>query len=262
MSKGFAIKNDVTYYDGLIYVPHSFRNKVIAACHSVAPFHHPGIKKTKSTIMRVFNWPNLHQDVADYIHSCLYCRRCSSGEERLQGLRRSHPIPGALDAAYMDFWPCLYDKNYLVLTLLDQLTKWAECVVIPNKSTECVTSIFLQSWIFRYGVPSKLVSDRDPSFISTLLNSLSSKVGITRIKFAPYHPEGNATIESFYLSTGVCHVNHKHLDINEAINIVQFGYRSTIHSTTNHSPSYLTTRSLQELYGILSWWMVTMRRPG
>lgn len=52
-TKGFAMKNDVIYY--LICVTPCLRPEVTASCHSIAPFHHPGIKKTKKTIMRTFN---------------------------------------------------------------------------------------------------------------------------------------------------------------------------------------------------------------
>jgi transposase InsO family protein len=243
VTHGYSIHNNVKYYHGLIYVPPSFRTKVIAACHSIAPFHHPGIKKTKSTIMKTFNWPNLHSDIATYLQSCLYCKRCRSGRERLQGLFRSHPIPNAFDTVCMDFWQCHYnDKDYTVLTLIDQHTKWAECITLNSKSADSVASVFLQSWIYRFGVPSKLLSDRDPSFTGHVLKNLTAKLGINRLVSTVYHPEGNATIESFHrvLSTGLRHINHSNLPFDEALNLVLFGYRATPHSTTSHSPSFLT----------------------
>jgi transposase InsO family protein len=242
-SPGFIVKNDIIYYHGLIYVPLSFRHKVIAACHSIAPFHHPGIKKTKSTLMRTFNWPNLHRDISEYLQSCLYCRRCRSGKERLQGLLRSHPIPNAFDTVCMDFWQCHYgNKDYTVLTIIDQHTKWAECIVLSSKSSEAVASAFLQSWIYRFGVPSRLLSDKDPSFVSSFITTLTAKLGINRLISTVYHPEGNATIESFHrvLSTGLRHIDHNKIPFEEALNLVLFGYRSTPHSTTTHSPSFLT----------------------
>lgn len=127
-SRGFATKGNVIYYHGFKWIPPSLRTDVIAAYHSIAPFHHPGVKKTKKMLMRSFNWPNLHQDGVDYLTSCLYCQRARSGETRLQGLFRSHPIPTAFDTVYMDFWQCHYNsEDFTVLTLIDQCTKWAEC---------------------------------------------------------------------------------------------------------------------------------------
>lgn len=242
-AKGFIVKNNVTYYHGLIWVPPSQRVIIMTACHSIAPFHHPGIKKTKRIIQKTFNWPNLHQDVVDHLHACLSCRRARSGEERLQGLFRTHPIPLAFDTVYMDFWECAYDNNhYKVLTLIDQSTKWAECAVIPDAKATTVASTLLRSWVYRFGCPSKLMSDQDRSFCNDLLNRLSAQLGVTRMVSTPYHPQGNAVIESFHrtLSTGLRHLTHPTIPFPEALDMILFAYRATIHSTTGHSPSYLT----------------------
>ena len=240
---GFTQKNGVIYYHGLVYVPSAIRTNIIAACHSIPPFHHPGIKKTKSIIMRVFNWPGLHLDVVHYLSSCLYCRRCRSGRERLQGLFTTHPIPGAFDTTYMDFWQCTYDMQpHILLTLIDQHTKWCECIEIYDKNAPTVATNLLQSWIYRFGVPRVLMSDQDPSFCNTILDRLSTRLGITRLTSTPYHPEGNAVIESFHrtLSIGLRHFNQRCISFSEALNLVLFGYRATPHLTTGHSPSYLT----------------------
>lgn len=242
-SAGFSRTDDIIYYHGLIYVPPSLRNKVIAACHSTAPFHHPGVKKTKATIMKIFNWPHLHQDVAEYLQSCLYCKRCRSGRERLQGHFLTHPIPGAFDTVYMDFWQCHYDdRNYIMLTMIDQCTKWAECITITTKDADKVAATFLRSWVYRFGLPRKIVSDRDRSFMNKFTAPLTAKLGIKHIPSTAYHPEGNAVIESFHrtLSSGLRHFDHSKIPFEEAVDLVLFGYRATIHSTTNQSPSYLT----------------------
>lgn len=240
---GFSEHNGVIYYHGLVYVPAACRTQVIASCHSIAPFHHPGIKKTKATIMKVFNWPGLHQDVVHYLRSCLFCRRCRSGRERLQGLMQSHPIPAAFDTVYMDIWECTYGgQHYNVLTLIDQLTKWSECTIIPKKDATNIAYAFLQSWVYRFGAPRVLMTDNANAFTGEILSRLSARLGITRLTSTPYHPEGHATIESFHnnLSTGLRHFSQQKLPFQEAINLILFGYRATPHSTTGHSPSYLT----------------------
>ena len=242
MTTGYTLNDNVIHYHGHIWVPPPLRMQVIAACHSVAPFHHPGIKKTKSTILRVFNWPNLHQDVTNYLQSCLFCKRSRSNKERLQGLFRSHPLPGAFATVYMDFWQCHYNgKDFIVLTLIDQLTKWVECVPLASKTAIQVATALLTSWVYRFGMPQTLISDNDPSFCNAVLDRLTAKLGINRLQSTVYHPEGNAVIESFHrtLNRGLRHVSQAAMPFEEALAMVVFGYRSTIHGTTGHSPAYL-----------------------
>ena len=130
----------------------------------------------------------------------------------------------------------------MVLTLIDQCTKWAECITLQDKSAESVATTFLRAWVYRFGVPMKLISDRDPSFCNAIITNLTARIGITRLTSAAYHPEGNAVIESFYrtLAIGLRHINPTHISFDEALDLVLFGYRSTLHTTTGHSPSYLT----------------------
>lgn len=239
---GYSTQDNILYYHGSIYAPKAYRTDIISACHSTAPFHHPGIKKTKHNIQRTFNWPGLHQDVVRYIQSCLYCRRARSGRERLQGLQRTHPIPTAFHTIYIDFWQVTYNhNNHKLLTIIDQLTKWAECIPVPDSTADTVAKLIIHHWIYRFGAPTVIVSDRDPAFTSKLFNHVTATVGVKHITSAPYHPEGNATIESFHrtLSTGLRFFNPQITPFHEALHNIMFGYRVTIHSTTGHSPSFL-----------------------
>lgn len=242
--KGFITKEGTTYYHGLIYVPPAFRHPVIRACHSTSPFNHPGVKKTKRIIARSFNWPGLHQDVVRHLRSCIKCRMARSGQERLQGLRRIHPTPGVFETIYIDFWDCNYreTEHYTVLTFIDQTTKWAECSIIHDKAATTVATALLNTWIYRFGVPRVIMSDQDKSFNNALLVNLYAKLGIVKLTSTPYHPEGNATIESFHrtLSTGLRFIQQNLIPFPEALHLVLYAYRSTPHSTTNQSPGYLT----------------------
>ena len=105
-----------------------------------------------------------------------------------------------------------------------------------------VASILLRSWIYRFGVPKKIVSDNDPSFCAEVVQRVSARLGITRLRSTPYHPEGNGPIESFHrvLSGGLRNVKQHVVPFKEALQLVLFGYRATIHTTTGHSPSFLT----------------------
>eukprot|EP01069_Polyplicarium_translucidae_P007113 Polyplicarium_translucidae@DN305_c0_g1_i1.p1 len=93
------------------------------------------------------------------------------------------------------------------------------------------------------GVPRRLVSDQGKAFVSAALRRLSSRFGITRLLSAPYHPEGNALVESFHrnLTKGLTQIaQQEEVPIEEALQLVLFGYRATPHTTTGHSPAFLT----------------------
>lgn len=238
---GFTVKDGCTYYHGRIFVPVTLRHAVIKSCHSTPPFNHPGVKRTKRILQRMFNWPNLHMDVVRHLQSCLACRRARCGEEKLQGLQRIHPVPGVLETLYLDFWQVTYDKElYTVLTMIDQFSKWAECVIIPDRTAATIASTILNHWIYRFGVPKVIVSDQDKSFNNRLLNKIYVHLGATKLTSAPYHPQGNAVIEAFHrtLNEGLRYIVQAKVPFHEALNLVLYAYRSTPHSLTHQSPGY------------------------
>lgn len=245
VGKGYFIRDGKWYFRNGLWAPISLRIKIMAACHSLSPLRHPGVKKTKTLINKVFNWPNIHEDVTKYIKGCLVCQQSRPGLDRLQGLFRTHPIPGPFQTVYMDYWSCDYQGHRTVLTMIDQFTKWAECVPIDNKAEPTVTSAFVKSWICRFGVPQVVITDNDKTFGGTLFKAIANRLGITTLRTTVYHPEGNAPIESFHrvLRKGLIpFLNDKteRIPFDEALQLVLMSYRCTIHSTTNESPGFLT----------------------
>lgn len=243
--KGIYSKDGVLYYHNAIWVPPSLRIKVIAACHIVSPYNHNGKKSTVNTIKRAFNWPRLDADVAEYRSACLGCQRTRQGTERLQGLLETHPISGPFNKIYVDYWECFYNgTKFVVLTIVDSLTKWVECTPLPSKETAPVVSAFISSWICRFGVPSTIVNDNDKVLTSKVVRGLQASFGTKCIEVVPYHHDGNALIESFHrhLNRGLATFespNKSVVPFNEALQLVLFSYRSTIHSTTGESPAFM-----------------------
>lgn len=245
-SRGFVTKNKVTYYRNGIWVPHRFRNQIAAACHLVPPFCHAGTKKTKSTILKVFNWPGLHDDIQKYVRGCLPCQRLRPGLERLQGMFKTHPVPGPFDVLYMDIWKCRFQgEPYTVLTMLDISTRWAVATIIEKETAEVIAEKFICNWVCFYGVPHALVTDNATAFASEVLKIVANQLGITQLRTTPYHPQGNAPVESFHrnLNKRIAWFDTKEntkMSFDLALQQALWAYRIVIHSTTKESPAFLT----------------------
>jgi hypothetical protein len=107
--RGYIFRDGVTYYRNGIWVPGDLRIRILDGCHQCFPHGHCGAKKTKSRVLKVWNWPNLHEDVARYVKGCLTCQRLRPGLERLQGLLRPHPAGQVFEKVHIDIWgPCGY----------------------------------------------------------------------------------------------------------------------------------------------------------
>ena len=77
-----------------------------------------------------------------------------------------------------------------ILTITDHdCTKMLNA--IPCRETimaEGVAKLFLRQIFPRFGLPSKIISDRDPRFISKFMKELCRLMGITQNISMAYHP--------------------------------------------------------------------------
>ena len=244
-SRGYITRGKVTYYRNGIWVPSVFRVKVIAACHLLPPFCHSGSRKTKAIILRVFNWPGFYDDVQKYVRGCLSCQRLRPGVERIQGLLKTHPVPGPFDVIYMDIWHCRFaGESFSVLTMIDMSTRWVEAEPILNHTGEAISETFLRCWICRFGVPKILVTDNEQAFASDILKKLVSTFGTTQLRTTPYHPQGNAPIESFHRMLNkkiplLDKASENKVPFSTALQLALWSYRIVIHSTTKETPAFL-----------------------
>ena len=68
------------------------------------------------------------------------------------------------------------------------------CAMRTRTADECVR-VILTKLVYRFGVPSLLVSDEAREFLSRLVQGLCSALGIQRVTTKAYHPEGNSVTE-------------------------------------------------------------------
>ena len=68
------------------------------------------------------------------------------------------------------------------------LTLFRVCIL------ESVVKAFLLGWIARYGVPSRIVTERGRQFESQLWKNLSTLLGF-RARTTAYHPQSNGMVE-------------------------------------------------------------------
>jgi len=247
--KGYAMCEGLIFYRGKAYVPPSLRTRIIESSHLVNPVVHPGSRKTKNAIGKVFAWPNMDADIGKYIQSCLLCQRIRPGIQTLCGRFRKHDLGDVLEKVYMDIWSVSYrGKQYKCLTMIDSRTRWAEVCEIPNETAEEVANAFFLTWVARFGVPGVVVTDRGPNFMSMVFNSWCFWLGIKHVRTSPYNPQGNALVESFHRHLNKSFVRHgiggaNKLSFSLVVAISLMGYRNIIHLSLGESPAFM-------LYGI------------
>lgn len=235
------------YHGQKLWVPPSMRIPVIERFHNLALYYHPGVKRTVGMIRKVFSWSGIQVDVARYVRSCLECQRLRPGLEGLQGFLTAHPVGGPFTRVHIDIYEVTIDGvHYNCLTMIDNHTKWVEVCVLPSKTAKSITDAFIKCWICRFGCPQVLISDNDKAMSGSVARQVCQTLGVRKLESTACHPDGNAPIESFHrvLSRGIQRFmvtsSSNQLDFDQVVQLILFGYRLSMHSTTKETPAYLT----------------------
>jgi hypothetical protein len=243
--------NGVWYKEGRVVVTDELSGKRnIIRTHHNPPVHgHPGINRTIQIVERNYWWPQLRQDVKDYVQGCADCQ-CHKVNNRptKAPLRPIYPKPEAMpfETIALDFITKLpesqgYDS---ILTITDHdCTKAA--IFIPCReeiNTEGTAALYIKHVFAHFGLPRKVISDRDPRFISKFMQEICRIMGIERNPSTAYHPrtDGQSERSNQWIETAIRFISDHH-QTNWApyLPIAQFAHNNWPSETTRKSPFFL-----------------------
>jgi transposase InsO family protein len=85
-----------------------------------------------------------------------------------------------------------------ILTIIDRMSRWIEAIPLTNTAATSVAAALFSGWIFRFGVPDTITSDRGPQFTSNIWNSLCLLLQIKHRPTTAYHPQANGMVEQLH----------------------------------------------------------------
>ncbi|CAF1293542.1 unnamed protein product [Didymodactylos carnosus] len=155
-------------------------------------------------------------------------------------------MPGSMELIGMDFWgPTRQESangNKYVLVITDYLTKFVVAKALPNNTVQTTAQVFVEEFIFKFGVPNRLITDQGVHFNNELLKNVAAMIGFDHIKSTPYHPQTNGQVERFNATvhpqlTKLYDENLNNWD--EYLPAVLYAYNTGQHATTGYSPFQL-----------------------
>uniref|UniRef100_A0A3B3IH34 Gypsy retrotransposon integrase-like protein 1 n=1 Tax=Oryzias latipes TaxID=8090 RepID=A0A3B3IH34_ORYLA len=183
----------------LCLFPNSLRSEVLSWGHASKISSHGGVQRTLNLIKRRFFWPSMEKDVQEFVAACSTCAHSKSVNSLPAGLLHplltpSHPWSHIA----LDFITGLPPSqgNTVILTVIDRFTKMAHFRPVARLPSATETAQVLVNQVFRdHGIPSDIVSDRGPQFISQVWKAFCSALGATVSLTSGYHPQSNGQAE-------------------------------------------------------------------
>jgi len=151
-------------------------------------------------LKRLFWLPGMKKNIAGFVYACLVCQKSKIEHQKLSGLMQPlFVLDWKLDSISMGFIGALPKtvKSFdWIWVIVDRLTKSAHFVPVKTgMSVARLAEIYIEQIVKLHGIPSSIVSDRDPRFTSKFWESLQDALGTKlRLSFA-YHPHTDGQTE-------------------------------------------------------------------
>jgi len=185
------------------FLPFSLRNKMIHKLHDLS---HPGIKSTIRLLKERYVWPEMDKTIKEFCNLCQRCQAAKVGKHTKPSHSFHLPVSSRFQAVHIDIVGPLpratakgqqTESRYLV-TFIDRATRWVEATPIADITAETISSVFLNTWVSRFGVPLYVVTDRGTQFEAEMFHQLSKVIGFHRLRSTAYHPQTNGMVERFH----------------------------------------------------------------
>ncbi|KAJ4807690.1 polyprotein [Rhynchospora pubera] len=232
-------------YKGRICVgkAEGWRDRLLHELHNSGLGGHSGILVTYKKVKSLFYWPSMKQHIMDHIRQCDICQITKPEHVATPGLLQPLPIPPeAWHSIGMDFITCLpkSEGKEVLLVVVDRLTKYGHFLPLAHPYTAAtVAQTFLDNIYKLHGLPTNIVSDRDPIFTSKFWQEIMHRLGIQLNMSTAYHPQSDGQVERVnqcveaYLRSMVFHQQKKWV---RWIPLAEYWYNTNFHSSLNTTP--------------------------
>ena len=232
-------------YGTRLYVPDvdDLRSRVLKELHDTPTAGHLGITRLLHKATRMFWWPRLKKTIEQYVKRCPTCQKNKAARHKPYGLLQPHTVPTRpFEHVSLDLITDLpecdgYDSVVVFVCMLSKRVVIEPCT--KSITAEGLSKIMHRSVFRYYGLPKKIISDRDPRFMSDFWQSLFQALGTKLNISSAHHPQTdgqtermNQTLEQILR----CYVHPLHDDWVQHLTNVEFAMNAAKSMSTTLTP--------------------------
>ena len=242
---GWHLEDRTWLYHGKIYISPPLRQEIFRRLHSHPSAAHPGRDATLFSIRKYYYWPNLRQDVEEWIRNCDTCQHVKIYPRKPHGqLKPIDVTPRPWGVVTSDLItglpPC---KGFdAIWTATCKRTKAVHCA--PTTSTldsRGLYHLYLENVWKLHGTSDKLITDRGPQYSSKFAREANKNLQIETALSTAYHPQTdgqsertNQEIEQALRSVVSFHQN----DWVEWLPVIEFALNNRYKKSLGTTPFY------------------------
>lgn len=197
----YKLTNGLIRYKNSVWVGNQpdMHDRIFSALHDSPIGGHSGFPVTYKRMQSLFKWIGMKSYVKQRVQSCLVCQKAKPKRISYPGLLSPLPVPKkAWETMSMDFISGLpiSEKYDSIMVVIDKFTRYGHFIPIKHPyNTLKIAEMFLDNVYKLHGMPSIILSDRDPVFTSDFWQHLIKRTGAKLNMSTTYHPESDGQTE-------------------------------------------------------------------
>ena len=225
-----------------IVLPSTLRHRVLRLAHYHKLSGHPGQTRMFRRIARTYYWPQMTADCATTVRECVQCSKNRIRLLKQANLMRLFPATTPLESVAIDILgplPKSVDGHLFLLVIVDRFTKLTQAIPLKSIRAYDVAVAFVNEWVFKYGTPHTLLSDKGSQFVSEFFMQVCEVLSVDNMFTATYHPQTNGQAERFNRSLTAmlrCYVEDHPTDWCRYVRALCYAYNTAIHRSTGTTP--------------------------
>ena len=220
-------------------IPESMQRGVFDRIHNLS---HPGARATRKMLSERFVFKSMATKANAWAKACVRCQQSKVAKHQRTPLSRPPTPTDRFATLHVDIVGPLPEANGLkyIFTIVDRYTRYPEGIPMSDAtSTSCAKALL--EWVSRFGVCTRITSDRGRQFISALWDELCRILGIEHSTSLSYMPQQNGLVERMHrqLKASLTAVLGNLPDWPSALPLVLLGMRAAYKSDLGTSAAQL-----------------------
>ena len=163
-------------------IPTQLRRPVLLENNSAVFAGHFGPKKLLQRVSQQYYWPGIKGDAYQVCKSCVTCLSTQGHERHTKPPLKCIEVAEPFECIGMDIkeFDMSNKGNRYALVFQDYMTKWLEVYPLPDHKAPTVAGC-LVDLIWRHGVPSRIIHDYAPEFLSDVFQGMAAVFGVKQL---------------------------------------------------------------------------------
>jgi Integrase zinc binding domain len=220
------------------------RQALMHGAHDALFAGHLGLNKAYERLRKGVTWLENYSELKAYARSCDSCQRNKTSNQKPIGLLNPLEIPTErfeqVSMYFITTLPVTKVNHDAVMVIVDKLTKLV--MFIPTRTvmdTVDTAKKFFNHWYRWFGLPKKIILDRDGRFISRFWKVLFRLTQTRLAMSTSHHPQTDGQTEKANrnLEEMIRHyINYQQNNWDELLPALEHAYNSSVYATTGLAP--------------------------